>query len=89
MDTILTMEEDFDFSDENDRRKEARRVLKDRRGMIRYELEKADRRSGIERRKVKPAPEKQDSQDIDDEENYEEESGSDSVIGKISKLFKR
>ncbi len=89
MDAILTMEKDFDFSDENDRRKESRRVLKDRRGMIRYELEKDDRRSGDERRKVKAATKEQDTQDVDDEENYEEESGSDSVIGKIGKLFKR
>ncbi len=83
------MEEDFDFSDENDRRKEARRKVKDRRGMIRYELEKDDRRSGGERRKVKAATKEKDMQDIDDEDNYEEESGTDSVIGKISKLFKR
>lgn len=89
MDTILTMEEDFDFSDDNDRRLEARRVLKDRRGMIRYELGKNDRRSGDEQRKVKAATKEQDTQDIDDEDNYQEESEPDSVIGKIGKLFKR
>lgn len=89
MDTILTMEEDFDFSDDNDRRLEARRVLKDRRGMVRYELDKNDRRSGVERRKVKAATKEQDTQDIDDEDNYQEESEPDSVIGKIGKLFKR
>lgn len=89
MDTILTMEEDFDFSGDNDRRAEARRVLKDRRTMVRYEIDKDDRRSGDEQRKVKVAVKEQDSQDVDDEETYEEESGVDSVIGKIGKLFKR
>jgi len=89
VESILTMEEDFDFSGDNDRRKESRRVLKDRRGMIRYEIDKEDRRSGVERRKVKAATKEQDMQDADDEENYEEESGADSVIGKITKLFKR
>jgi len=89
VDTILTMEEDFDFSGDNDRRAEARRVLKDRRTMVRYEIDKDDRRSGDEQRKVKVAVKEQDSQDVDDEETYEEESGVDSVIGKIGKLFKR
>ncbi|PHS23922.1 MAG: hypothetical protein COA83_08875 [Methylophaga sp.] len=83
------MEEDFDFSGDNDRRAEARRVLKDRRTMVRYEIDKDDRRSGDEQRKVKVAVKEQDSQDVDDEETYEEESGVDSVIGKIGKLFKR
>ena len=89
VDTILTMEEGFDFSADNDRRKEARRVIKDRRGMIRYEVDKDDRRSGDERRHVKAAIKEQDSHDVDDEEIYEEETGLDSVIGKIGKLFKR
>ncbi len=89
MDTILTMEEDFEFSgDDDDRRKESRRELKDRRGMIRYELEKDDRRSGGERRKVKVAT-KENTQDVDDEENYEEEGRADSIVGKLGKFFKR
>jgi hypothetical protein len=83
------MEEDFDFSADNDRRKEARRVIKDRRGMIRYEVDKDDRRSGDERRHVKTVVKEQDTHDVDDEEHYEEESGLDSVIGKIGNLFKR
>ncbi|MBL1321054.1 MAG: hypothetical protein COA63_008355 [Methylophaga sp.] len=89
MDAILTMEEDFDFADDNDRRKESRRILKDRRGMIRYELEKDDRRSGGERRKVKAAKKEQETQDVNDDDVYEEEKGLGSVIGKIGKLFKR
>lgn len=91
MGECIAMEEDFDFSGENDRRKEARRISKDRRDMIRYEKTKDDRRSAIEQRKVKAAMKEDETLDVDDEDNYheEQETALDTVIGKISKLFGR
>ncbi len=89
MDILMTDDSEgmVDFSADNDRRKEARRVLKDRREMIRYELDKPDRRSGVERRKVKVAT-KEDQAEIDDLDSFEEEAPT-TVIAKIGSFFKR
>ena len=88
---MLIMEEDFDFLTDNDRRKEPRREVKDRREMIRYEVDKDDRRLCEERRKVKVATkeakvEETYNEEIDDEEK---ETKLGSVIGKISNIFGR
>jgi ElaB/YqjD/DUF883 family membrane-anchored ribosome-binding protein len=90
MDILMTEDTEgiFDFSGDNDRRKEVRRVLKDRREMIRYELDKSDRRSNEERRKVKAATKQEDKTSIDDQDDFEEQA-SESVVAKIGSFFKR
>ncbi|MDQ7072640.1 MAG: hypothetical protein Q9N32_02605 [Gammaproteobacteria bacterium] len=55
--------------------------------MIRYELDKPDRRSGVERRKVKAAT-KEDQAEIDELDSFEEEAPT-TVIAKIGSFFKR
>lgn len=90
----MAQEEGSELSRENERRKEARRESKERREMVRYEVEKEDRRSGLERRRVIKAVSrnnKTENVDIDDEDIFEDEKGSalDVVIGKISSIFGR
>lgn len=46
-----TTEDNVSATEENDRRKEARRTHQERRDMIRFELDKEARRSGLELRK--------------------------------------
>ena len=88
---MLTMEEDFDFLGDNDRRKEARRKVKDRREMVRYEVDKDDRRVCEERRRVMAATKETQVEDIDAEDidDEEKETKLDSVIGKIGNIFGR
>lgn len=45
-------EDSVDFIGENDRRMNARRIRFDRRELIRFEIDKDDRRSGVEQRKA-------------------------------------
>ena len=87
MDDVLTMEKGVDFSGDNDRRKESRRVVKDRRAMVRYEVEKDDRRLGAERRKVLAVTKQEKTVEIADDAS--EEQQVDSMIGKIGRFFKR
>lgn len=76
-----------DYSGENDRRKEPRRVLIDRRDLIRYEINKNYRRSGLERRQVKAFV--NDEEDIEEDDLVVEETILGTVITKITKLFSR
>ena len=90
-------QESFESSDSSypdDRRHEVRRVSKDRRDQVRYELDKGDRRSlaVLERRKVMDAgTEYLDKDDLEEQQDHEleEETVLDSVVGKISKLLGR
>jgi len=48
--SLMSEEGHWNYTGQDDRRKEQRRTGKDQREMIRFELDKSDRRSGKDRR---------------------------------------
>lgn len=85
-------EESLDSSYPDDRRHLVRRVSKDRRDKIRYEIEKIDRRllSDLDRRKVKDAGSEYVEHDEDDnQKEHDSDNLFDSVVGKINNIFRK